>query len=117
MARLILTPQRSARHYLVGIGPGGIAPGFGSTQHRRLQPGTFPQRPTNKRGVSSIAKTIPSSRANSNRARYSPGGETGAGSLMRPLPVSAAIISFPWNRPFSMKMSEVLRPPTTTPAR
>jgi drug/metabolite transporter (DMT)-like permease len=47
---------------------------------------------------------------------HSPGGETGAGSVMRPLPVIAARISLPWNRPFSMKMSEVCLPPTTTPA-
>lgn len=48
---------------------------------------------------------------------YSPGGETGAGSVTRPFPVSAATISFPWNLPFSMKISDVLRPPTTTPAK
>ncbi len=30
---------------------------------------------------------------------------------------SASMICFPWNRPFSMKISPVCRPPITTPAR
>ena len=48
---------------------------------------------------------------------HSPGGATGAGSWMRPWPVIEAMICLPWKRPFSMKISEVFRPPTTTPAR
>ena len=34
---------------------------------------------------------------------------------MRPLPAMAAMICLPWKRPFSMKISEALLPPTTTP--
>jgi hypothetical protein len=48
---------------------------------------------------------------------HSPGGATGSWSGNFPLPVMAAMICRPWNRPFSMKMCEVSLPPITTPAR
>jgi hypothetical protein len=47
---------------------------------------------------------------------YSPGGETGGGPRFPGLPVSAAMICLPWNRPFSMKISPVYFPPRITPA-
>ena len=47
---------------------------------------------------------------------HSPGGATGGFSWRAPLPVMAAMIWRPWKRPFSMKISPVCIPPTTTPA-
>jgi len=47
---------------------------------------------------------------------HSPGGATGGFSSRAPLPVIAAMICRPWKRPFSMKISLVCIPPTTTPA-
>jgi hypothetical protein len=47
---------------------------------------------------------------------HSPGAATGGFSWRAPLPVMAAMIWRPWKRPFSMKISPVCIPPTTTPA-
>ena len=47
---------------------------------------------------------------------HSPGRATGGFSWRAPLPVMAAMIWRPWKRPFSMKISPVCIPPTTTPA-
>src|SRR5262249_30262585 len=45
--------------------------------------------------------------------RAMPGGQTTG----LPYPFRAFMICFPWNRPFSIKISLVCRPPITTPAR